>query len=395
MKTLNEKYTLPDKHTLISSYLPELYSLKCSDLERNLSKATNVHLSISLWTNTNRSPFFAACVHFCVEKAQHHKLLQISYLPIKRFSENLQKSLVNVLENWKIASKVKTVVHDGTVNVVGSTKWRQVTCFSHALNLVTLRALESNRSILEVINKCREMVGVFKLNTTTTELLRRHQVSWSSLRTLNQLKNSSDRWTSTYLMLNRINNLRPVLVEVFAETSKVVVPNFTLNEWQMILGLVNVLRPLFEAVKELRGDSYVTISKVIPVVHGVEAALMNLRDLSEEVAMFRDRLLVELGEQFENIENNPVYAIATFLDPRYKEVAFQSLEAVRLAKGQLMKELCGLDKEFDAEMDDRVEIDSGRVETSSLWAAFDKRVQELGVGSGNWGECPLRHELER
>lgn len=116
------------------------------------------------------------------------------------------------------------------------------------------------------------------------------------------------------------------------------------------------------------------------------------------MTFFRDNLLTLFGKRFENIERNPVYAIATFLDPRYKDIAFQSKECVKLAKHLLIKELNCFDNEknnSDLHVD-KVEVKEENKETNILWAVFDKRVQELQTESDNCViYCSLKHELER
>ena len=123
-------------------------------------------------------------------------------------------------------------------------------------------------------------------------------------------------------------------------------------------------------------------------------------NLSRDATLFRDNLLTLFRKRFENIERNPVYAIATFLDPRYKDIAFQSKECVKLAKHLLIKELnyCFDNNEKDNSDShvDKVDVKEENKETNILWAVFDKRVKELQIESDNCViYCSLKHELER
>lgn len=400
IRTLNDKYKVPDRDTLISEYLPELYERKRVEINEILSKATNIHLAVTLCTDYKRRiPFMITIAHFFANDVQHHKVLQISCLKQTNVTM-IRENLLNIADTWNIASKIRTVVYNGKSDIVNETsEWRQIYCFGRTLNLVARNAVRDTRIINEVVNKCRDIVRFFRFDNSAAKLLRKDQLGENSSRISNLFKDTPDRWTTIYLLLNDINELRPVLSKVFVKVSRKNGPSLTEYEWKTISEVLRVLKPLHEATRELLVDCTVTISKIIPIVHGVEAALKNMDNLSLDVTLFRDNLLTFFGERFENIERNPVYAIATFLDPRYKDIAFQSKECVKLAKHLLMKELnyC-----FDNENDnsdlhmDKVEIKDENKETNILWAVFDKRVQELQIESDNCViYCSLKHELER
>ena len=177
-------------------------------------------------------------------------------------------------------------------------------------------------------------------------------------------------------------------------------PSLSENEWNVISEVIRVLKPLHAATKELLCDCCVTILKVIPVVHGMEAAFRNMDDLSIAATLFRDNLLARFDERFDDVEEIVHYAVATFLDPRYKDVAFRSEKCVQEVKDLSMKKLNVFDDTnigSDARVIRRLETKDENVETSILWAAFDKRVQELGVESDDdcVVNCPSRQELDR
>lgn len=400
IKMLNDKYKIPDRDILISEYLPELYERKCVEMSEILSKATNIHLTTSLCTDSKRGlPFMITIAHFCTNEIQHHKVLQISCL--KQMNETtIRENLLKVADTWKIASKIRTVVYNGKSDIVNTneTEWRQIYCFGRTLNLITRNAIRDTEIINEVVNKCRSIVHSFRFNSSVTKLLRKHQLGENSSKISNLFKDT-DRWTTVYLLLNNINELRSILSEVFLKVSQKDVPSLTEHEWRIISEMIRVLKPLHEATRELLVDCTVTISKIIPIVHGVEAALKNTDNLSQDVTLFRDNLLTLFDKRFENIEKNPVYAIATFLDPRYKDIAFQSKECVKLAKHLLIQELnyCFNNEKNNSDLHmDKVEIKEENKETNILWAVFDKRVQELQIEFDN---CEiyysLKYELER
>lgn len=392
VRALNEKYKVPDVNTLISEHVPESYERKRVETKEILSRATNVHLAASLCTDCKRgTSFLVTIAHFCANQAQHRKLLRISRLE-RTNGTTIRENLLRVVDAWGIASKVRTVVYNGKSDIANTneTEWRQVYCFGRALNLIARNAITDTEIINELVNKCRGIAHLFRFDNSKLSR-RRHQLGENSFQDQATLDR---RWTTVYSLLNGINESRSIV------SSKNVVASLTEQEWRMIGEMIRILKPLHEATRELLVDCTVTISKVIPIVHGVEAALKNMDNLSRDATLFRDNLLTLFRKRFENIERNPVYAIATFLDPRYKDIAFQSKECVKLAKHLLIKELnyCFDNNEKDNSDShvDKVDVKEENKETNILWAVFDKRVKELQIESDNCViYCSLKHELER
>lgn len=412
VRTLNEKYKIPKRSILISKYLPDSYARKCTEIKESLSKATCVNVAISSQENTKRSgSILATSVHFCVDRVQHHKLLRISFrstddkFPILRELDEIGKL-------WQFCSKINVVTYNDTYCTM--TYATHNTCFGHTLNRVVQLAMKNTKVVFDVINKCRDVVRDSKINEAVAASQR---FAANSSKMLNLWGDAADSWISAYLMLNHMCELKPVLSKDFAEkgalskweatfeTSPEIyerpdrdVASVSEVEWNIISEIIKVLRPLHEATKELFSDLHVTISKIIPIVHGIEAALKDMDDLSADGALFRDNLLRCFCARFKNVEESVGYAIATFLDPRYKDVAFHSKECIENVKNILTKSNVSDDENTNSDEStiDSPETNDENVETNILWAAFDKRVEELGVKPDSCViNCPSRHELER
>lgn len=407
VRTLNEKYKIPKRSILISKYLPDSYARKCMEIKESLSKATCVNVAISLQENTKRSGLIlATSVHFCVDRVQHHKLLRISFqstddkFPILRELDEIGKL-------WQFCSKINLVTYNDTYRTM--TYATHNTCFGHTLNCVAQTAMKNTKVVFDVINKCRDVVCDFKINEIVASSQR---FATNSSKILNLWGNAADCWISAYLMLNHVYELKPVLEkdalskwEATSQTSPKIyerpdrdVPSVSEVEWNIISEIIKVLWPLHEATKELFSDLHVTISKIIPIVHGIEAALKDMDDLSADGTLFRDNLLRCFSSQFKDVEESVGYAIATFLDPRYKDVAFHSKKCIENVKNILTKSNVSDDENANSNEStiDSPETNDENVGTNILWAAFDKRVEELGVKPDNCViNCPSRHELER
>ncbi|KAL5237795.1 hypothetical protein ACI65C_005205 [Semiaphis heraclei] len=90
-----------------------------------------------------------------------------------------------------------------------------------------------------------------------------------------------------------------------------------------ITEVIEVLKPLEAATRELCGEFYVTSSVIIPMAH----LLYNKINLTKTTTIISSKLKVALLEQcqkrFEFIESVTHVAIATILDPRFKKIYFK------------------------------------------------------------------------
>ncbi|XP_076624548.1 E3 SUMO-protein ligase ZBED1 [Colletes latitarsis] len=233
VNVLNHTYELPNENTLTSKHLPELYKTKCKEIKEKLSKVEAVHFTIDSWTDINHDLYFlAVTAHFCTDGTLQRNTLQVSHFSTQDEVERVRKTVACTVNDWKISSKIKTVV--------------------------------SNCEDLDV----------------------------------------------------------PILNE---------------NDWNIISGITSVLEPLYLATEEMSSDHYVTISQIIPIVYCIEAKLKNLENLQSDVELFRKNFLYQLEKYHKEIENNLVYTLATFLDPRYKGNVFRSKDSVKLIKDHLSK----------------------------------------------------------
>ena len=142
------------------------------------------------------------------------------------------------------------------------------------------------------------------------------------------------RWSSTYMMLKRLLELRKHVTFVIsrAKDQKMRDKALTPQEWKDVQQLVLLLGPFAEAVRHWEGQHYVTISIVWPIVSvlfdfilGKREGRENLTDwttFSPSVLAVRSKLfsLMQQQKYFENI--TPLMAIATILDPRFKNLPF-------------------------------------------------------------------------
>lgn len=89
-----------------------------------------------------------------------------------------------------------------------------------------------------------------------------------------------------------LRNILPAVLTIQKD-----LPLITYEEWEVIVDIVNVLKPLYQANKEMSDEYYVIISKVIPILRCINSALGTF-NLSNNIELLRSNLLCELDKRF-------------------------------------------------------------------------------------------------
>ena len=88
--------------------------------------------------------------------------------------------------------------------------------------------------------------------------------------------------------------------------------------------VIDLLRPFDEATSDISGENYVTASKVLPLIKILNENLEQVTVVCEESVRLKAILKTNLKKRFDNFEQKQVLAIASTLDPRFKNFYFSS-----------------------------------------------------------------------
>lgn len=131
--------------------------------------------------------------------------------------------------------------------------------------------------------------------------------------------------------------------------------------------------PFEAATTEISGDTYISISKLIPLVKSLvhfTASDSSRRELTAE-------LMVKLRRRFGAMDSNHFLAECTLLDPRLKKLAFRDLAAAQQGVEWLIQEMSAFSTSHgSSEIDTRV-LASSSTNSCNLWAMFDAKIAEV------------------
>ncbi|XP_055550267.1 zinc finger BED domain-containing protein 4-like [Wyeomyia smithii] len=340
MRTLAPSFKIPSV-----SYIKEKLCLKYEVLSASyklrINRAPHICLSMDIWTETmSEKGFLGITVHFLEGTSFVSTDIVIKQMCTNHTADNIKKAVIEALNEWDIDhTKVVSVVTDNGVNMVAAMRKtfenRRLPCFAHTLNLVT-ETTTSLDVIKVTISKVRGIVCYVKNSVNVSDRFRMIQSNnnVSEGNTKKLILDVKTRWNSTYYMIERFLEMRKVLIELLIDdTASPSMPSSA--EVEILRQLVTLLRPFEFLTKELSGDKYVTLSKIIPMINCLFLQISSFKCDVSEILSVKECFLKELKKRFGQIEQMSQVAIATILDPGFKNIHFQDPTACAKALSKI------------------------------------------------------------
>ncbi|KAJ8404125.1 hypothetical protein AAFF_G00344750 [Aldrovandia affinis] len=144
------------------------------------------------------------------------------------------------------------------------------------------------------------------------------------------------------------------------------------NQWSLLEKTITVLAPFEELTRQV-SSSDASVSDVIPAVTVLQRLLAQETDEDRGIRTMKNTLLAAVKKRFSDVEKNPLYCIASLLDPRYKDRFFSNTNTAREAKVMVIQEL--------QKMSDR----GGRPTGGTQGATYQKATE--GPAQQQSGQC--------
>ncbi|KAJ4923840.1 hypothetical protein JOQ06_028099 [Pogonophryne albipinna] len=203
-------------------------------------------------------------------------------------------------------------------------------CFAHTLQLVVIQGLLAQRSIIDAVANARKLVGHFKHSPKAYSILEDIQVVIILLLLVVVVV--------CYLFSN-CTFPPPCHKDLLMPTQRLqqdVSVRWNSTQY-MMLSLLPQKRPL----KLTRAVSAATASAadVIPAITVLKRHLSREESTDAGIKTMKRILLETVTERFDYAETEPIYSVATLVDPRYKERFFTRPDHQQLAKEALIREV--------------------------------------------------------
>lgn len=320
------RFQLPHRTHFAEKVIPQRYCEIHSAVEKELESVKKCTFTTDLWTaqHQNRG-YISLTVHYVNEYFKlQSKCLQTQEVTTDHTSISIETVLSSMLSSWNIRDKVCGAATDNASNMVNAIRMlagvQHFPCVAHTLQLSVKSGLNVSR-VQRVLGRCRKLVEHFNKSSKQTYKLREKQ-EMLQLPKHRLIQECITRWGSTLHMIERLMEQQAAIAAVLMEGNmRHLIPES--SEWTLIEQLVDILLPFQQATEAMSGVKYPTVSTVTPLLYKLlhKTLLITETDsgVIKEVKIAINR---DLKERFQSSEVQKIINVATYLDPRYKELPF-------------------------------------------------------------------------
>ncbi|XP_003241803.1 zinc finger BED domain-containing protein 1-like [Acyrthosiphon pisum] len=270
MRKAAPMYKVPSRK-IVTKLVQSKYEVLSSLVKSKLSNIEYITITADIWTDIiNTTSFLGMTAHFLNNSKLDLESITIGVLELadNHTSDHISEWFEKQLNEWGIQKdKVVNVVTDSGSNIKSAVKKtfntsgvdKHLPCFAHTLNLVTQRSLNDLEDVQNIISKIKGIVTFFKHSVNASDELRK-------LCDYKLKQSVPTRWNSVYYMIDRFvlcsTHIASVLINSRQGPSML-----SAMEIDIAKEINCMLKPFEVATKELRGEQYITGSKVIPLIH--------------------------------------------------------------------------------------------------------------------------------
>ncbi|XP_042216861.1 zinc finger BED domain-containing protein 4-like [Homarus americanus] len=280
VSALDPRYELPSRRELTRTHLPNIYDQEVKRVKKELEN-TNAVSETDIWTSRATKGFITVTAHFISPTWELKSVvLETIRMQEARTAANIAEELTTTCNNRNILNKVCSVVTDNAANITSAVnnimKLRHLPCFAHTLNLVARDSIENTEEVKHLQEKVKQIVTYFhhrvKASDKLSKLQEHHGVPVKKL-----IQDVETRWNSTYYMMQRFVQESQLITTTLYLTGR---NDMCLNneELELITKTVAVLEPFEQATREMSADKFTSLSKIIPMVKGLQDHMHSSED---------------------------------------------------------------------------------------------------------------------
>ncbi|CAF3995824.1 unnamed protein product [Rotaria sp. Silwood1] len=181
--------------------------------------------------------------------------------------------------------------------------------------------------IMDLLKKCRVIATLSKKSSIVSNFIRTNQLLFKLNRTLN--KDCKSRWNSTFILLDALIDLKPVMMKLFNEKrtlnlrrvqlDKLTMIELNNEDWDFLSSLHSVLKPFYWGTVMMSGKNYPSIGLAYHAVHKIKHFCTNGNSSNNHIKELKKLLLTKLYTYFfDDIEQFQYFQRHAFFDPAAK-----------------------------------------------------------------------------
>lgn len=310
----------------------DLYEKVASKIKSLLAGVQHYSFTTDVWSepSANVSLLSLTCHGITADFTRLTVILKCEEFDSRHTGDIIADKLKSMLTEWCITTEqVHCMVRDEGSNMKRAmilAGFQDIDCTIHKLQTNIKCALNSQQFLVDMIQKCNKVASHFNHSTIAQSELSKIQERLNpDLAPLTIMRDCTTRWNSTFYMFERFLKLKDSLC-LYANSHNI--PHISAEEWMAMESCVSILQPFEEATRNL-SSSQALISSIIPIMYTLKKTIDDTtapttgNDTNDGIILnFIDVLKQEMTKKFSNLEDNSLFTISTFLDPRYKNKFF-------------------------------------------------------------------------
>ena len=325
--TLDPRFQPYSRSQFSRVVIPMKYDEVKQSIKEKLEKAEFISLTTDMWTGCHNHGYISLSAHFVGDDwKMDHYCLQTREVISSHTAQNLAGEISCSLDEWGITDKVVMVTTDNGQNIknaiIEELQYSHLCCVGHTLQLGIGKALQLT-AVSRVLGRVRKLVEHFHKSTLATNCLREKQIRLELPQHVLVME-CKTRWSSTYHMIQRVQEQQAAICAVLAEnrdrTIRSLLPEN--EEWSTIEDLLSVLKPFCDGTTIMSGSRYPTFSLLAPLLHKLLEVTLKIKENDSEVLKnVKSSIANDLQSRYNSYSTRKCLRIATFLDPRFKDLS--------------------------------------------------------------------------
>ncbi|KAH9643336.1 hypothetical protein HF086_008823 [Spodoptera exigua] len=308
MSAIMPKYNLRGRNFFTNYVCNDLYEKVAAEVKKIIKEFKHMTFTTDIWTDPSANVSLLSLTCHGINENFERKsiILKCETFEDRHTGDIIAEKYECMLTEWGIArDQVHCIIRDEGSNMkraMAISQFRDIDCTAHKLQLCVKNGLKSHQTQKE-LNAIQERLNQPKLSV---------------------FQDCITRWNSSYYMMERFLKIGDSLT-IYSNSHDI--PVILPEEWKIMQNCVDLLAPFEESTREL-SNSNALISSVIPLIQVLTRKLdeqLNKTDNSEVVTHLITVLKTNIISKFSDINDNFLYTISTFLDPRYKTKFFSEI----------------------------------------------------------------------
>ncbi|KAL0851503.1 hypothetical protein ABMA28_007294 [Loxostege sticticalis] len=330
MQFIAPNYQLRGRHFFTEHICGEYYATLAKKINDLLKQFEKISFTTDIWSEPSSNvSLLSLTAHGINEDFKRLKvILKCHTFDGRHTGDLIQEKINGMLMEWGIIhEKIHCFVRDSGSNMIRAMKLAaipDVNCTVHQLQLCVRNTLDCDEEIKSMLAKCKKISTHFNHSQIAQTELHKIQKEQLNQEALSVVQECSTRWNSTFYMKERMIKIQDSLC-LYACKHNIL--QLSPEEWLQLKKLVTILQP-FEEITRNMSDSNTSISSVIPLIHTLKHTLQiedSKPDTNEKFKGIIQCAIDQLNSRFADVQSNNLFAIATYLDPRYKTKFFNEV----------------------------------------------------------------------